>query len=597
MGLWTTFKREYNYLSNMLRMLRSVKDVDPASNKLICDDLEGLVDKYGSNLAFIEDERTQTYDEFETYANRVANWAVLEGCTTGDTVAVFVRNRLEYVAIWFGLTKVGVIPALLNYQLAGPALAHCLNISDAKLLILDHEMRDAWDAAKPDVKGVAKVFAAFGDVDDFPRFDAALLDTPPHRPNGEARQHIKAGEQCMKMFTSGTTGMPKAAKVTHVRAQNYMRGFAAGAKTQASDRMMMVLPLYHATGGLCGVGAALSSGGAVIVRPKFSASTFWDDAIKYEATLFMYVGEICRFLLSSPPHPRERDHKIRWIMGNGLRPEVWPGFISRFNIPHVIEFYGATEGNVSLINIDGPVGAIGRVPNYLKFKFNCDIIRYDVETAMNVRGSDGFCIRSDDEEVGEVIGEIRSDDARFRFDGYENKSATDKKILKNVFKKDDAWFRTGDLMKRDSLGYYYFMDRVGDTYRWKAENVATGEVAAALSKFPGITQANVYGVQVDGYDGRAGMASLVVDGGLDLARLMEHINSALPHYARPVFLRLSSETDTTSTFKFKKTNLVKAGFNPANISDPLYFADPKTKTYRPIDPEVYENILSGQTRL
>lgn len=597
MGLLTTLKRELKYISGAMRMLRSVKTVDPDSDNLICDDLEKLVDKHGKNLAFLEDDQTQTYDEFETYANRVANWALAENCKAGDTVAVFVRNRLEYVAIWFGLTKVGVIPALLNYQLAGPALAHCLNISDAKLLILDYEMQEAWQAAKPDVKGELKVLAAFGDVDDLPRFDAALMDTVPNRPNKDIREGIKAGDQCMKMFTSGTTGMPKAAKVTHVRAQNYMRGFAAAAKTKTTDRMMMVLPLYHATGGLCGVGAALSSGGAVIVRPKFSASTFWDDAIKYEATLFMYVGEICRFLLSTPSHPRERDHKIRWIIGNGLRPEVWPGFVSRFNIPHVIEFYGATEGNVSLINVDGPVGAIGRVPNYLKSIFNCDVIRYDVETAMNVRGSDGFCIRTDDGEVGEVIGEIRSDNARFRFDGYENKSATEKKILNNVFEKDDAWFRTGDLMKRDALGYYYFMDRVGDTYRWKAENVATGEVAAALSKFPGITQANVYGVQAEGYDGRAGMASLVVDGELDLTKLKDHISASLPLFARPVFIRLSKETDTTSTFKFKKTNLVKAGFNPANISDPLYFADPETKSYRPIDPEVYKNILNGKTRL
>ncbi len=597
MGLLTTIKREYHYLSNLLRMLSAVKSVDPDSSNLICDDLEALADKYANNLAFIEDEKTQTYAQMDVYANRVANWALAEGCKPGDTVAVFVRNRLEYVALWFGLTKIGVVPALLNFQLAGPALAHCLNISDAKILILDHEMQEAWTAAKPDVTGNVKVFAALGHIEGLPHFDEALLNTAPHRPSRDIRNGITAGEQCMKMFTSGTTGMPKAAKVTHVRAQNYMRGFAAGAKTNQKDRMMMVLPMYHATGGLCGVGAALSSGGAVIVRPKFSASNFWDEAIKFEATLFMYVGEICRFLLSTPPHPRERDHKIRWIMGNGLRPEVWPGFVARFNIPHVIEFYGATEGNVSLINIDGPVGAIGRVPNYIKSKFNCDIIRYDVETATNVRGSDGFCIRAEDDEVGEVIGEIRSDEARFRFDGYETKSATQKKILRDVFTKDDAWFRTGDLMKRDALGYYYFMDRVGDTFRWKAENVATGEVAAALSKFPGITQANVYGVKVDGYDGRAGMASLVSENEIDLGALKAHIDAALPHYARPVFLRLARETDTTSTFKFKKTNLVKAGFNPANTTDPLYVANSQTGSYEAISPKVYKSILSGALRL
>lgn len=597
MGLLTTLKREIRYISDLTRMLRAVKSVDPASDNLLCDDLEKLTEKYSKNLAFMEDDKSFTFAEFETYANQVANWATSEGCEAGDTVAVFVRNRLEYVAIWFGLTKIGVVPALLNFQLAGTALAHCLNISEAKLAIVDHEMRDAWESAKSELTISVKAFAAFGGVKGLPSFNEAVENSAKTRPSRELRKGIKAGDQCMKMFTSGTTGLPKAAKVTHVRAQNYMRGFAAGAKTTSKDRMMMVLPMYHATGGLCGVGAAISSGGAVIVRPKFSASKFWDDAVQYEATLFMYVGEICRFLLSAPEHPKEKAHKIRWIMGNGLRPEVWPGFVERFNIPHVLEFYGATEGNVSLMNIDGPVGAIGRVPNYLKWKFNCDIIRYDVESASNPRGSNGYCIPAEDDEVGEVIGEIRTGEARFRFDGYENKSATQKKILRNVFKKDDAWFRTGDLMKHDALGYYYFVDRVGDTFRWKAENVATGEVAAVLSKFPHITQANVYGVQVKGYDGRAGMASLVIDGEPDLEALKAHVDCELPHYARPVFLRLSQETDTTSTFKFKKTNLVKAGFDPANISDPLYLADPTTQSYIPIDKSVYKDILAGKIRL
>jgi len=360
---------------------------------------------------------------------------------------------------------------------------------------------------------------------------------------------------------------------------------------------MMVLPLYHATGGLCGVGCALTYGGAVIVRPKFSASKFWDEVSDYGATIFLYVGELCRFLLSSPPHPKERSHNLQWAIGNGLRPEVWEGFVSRFNIPHIIEFYGATEGNVSLVNIDGEVGAVGRIPSYLKFKFNVDIIRYDVETGVNVRGSDGFCIRADHGEVGEVIGEIKSGDARFRFDGYETKKATQKKILRDVFKKGDAWFRTGDLMKRDAQGYYYFMDRVGDTFRWKAENVATGEVAAVISKFPGITQTNVYGVEVPGYDGRAGMAAIVAEKEPDMDALKAHIDKELPHYARPVFLRLSKESDTTSTFKFKKTNLVKAGFDPDNISEPLYVAIPKQDGYQKITKTMFKKITSCEVRL
>ncbi len=597
MGLFSAVQREYKYVSGLLRMLRSVKDVDAASDRLIADELEKRIDKFGPNLAFIEDEKQLTYDDMETYANKVAGWVQAEGCKAGDTVAVFVRNRAEYVPLWLGLTKTGVIPALLNFQLTGAALAHCVNISDAKILIIDHEMLAQWETAKSDLKGAIKTFCAFGEAQDYPSFDLAISNHVPNRPPKSLRKGIIAGDQCMKMFTSGTTGLPKAAKVTHVRAQNYMRGMGAGAKTGPQDRMMMVLPMYHATGGLVGMGAAITNGGAVIVRPKFSATKFWDEAVEYGATMFTYVGELCRFLLSTPPHPQERAHKIRWMMGNGLRPDVWDGFIGRFNIPHVIEFYGATEGNASLINLDGPVGAVGRVPNYLKFKFNLDIIRYDIDSNRNPRGSDGFCIHTDDDEVGELIAEIRTDDARFRFDGYETQEATQKKILRNVFKKGDAWFRTGDLLKKDSLGYYYFMDRVGDTYRWKAENVATGEVAAALSRFEGITQANVYGVKVAGYDGRAGMAAIVAEGDLDLAKLKAHVDANLPHYARPVFLRLSQEAETTSTFKFKKTNLVKAGFDPANISEPLYFASPDSGGYERIDTEVFRTINSGEQRL
>ncbi len=594
----TTLKREASYVGGLARMLRSVKGVDAAGNHLIADELELRVDSFGPRPAFIEDERSWSYSDVEDYANRVAGWCEANGVKTGDTVAVFVRNRLEYVPLWFGLSKRGVIPALINFQLTGKALAHCINISEAKHAVVDMDLVEGWKSARSAIEVDLTEWAAYGAPGEgMEGFDAAVAAQAATRPDKAIRADITAGEQAMKMFTSGTTGLPKAAKVTHVRAQNYMRGLGAGAKAGKDDRMMLVLPLYHATGGLVGMGAAFTNGGASIIRPKFSASTFWDDAVKYGATMFTYVGELCRFLLSCPPHPKEREHKIQWIMGNGLRPEVWEDFVTRFNIPHVIEFYGATEGNVSLINVDGPIGAVGRVPSYLKWKFNIEIVQYDVESGSNPRGSDGFAIRTDDGEVGEVIGEIRNDDPRFRFEGYETKEATQKKILRDVFKPGDAWFRTGDLMKRDGHGYYYFMDRVGDTFRWKAENVATNEVAGQLSEFDGITQANVYGVKVPGYDGKAGMAAIVSEVEPDLAALKAHIDAELPHYARPVFLRLSRESETTSTFKFKKTNLVKAGFDPDRISDPVFFANPKSGAYERVDADTFAKINNGDIRL
>jgi len=593
----SALKREFTYLRDVVRVLRYVKTIDPQSPVLLTDDLESRCDQFSGNLAFIEDGRQWTYAQFDAYANRVAHWAVAQGCKRGDTVGIFVRNRLEYVALWYGLSKVGIIPALINFQLQAKALAHCIAISESKVIIVDTDMAEQWAATQPALDAELKAFAAFGPVGELPDFDADVARQSAERPDKALRAGIIGKDQIMKMFTSGTTGMPKAAKVTHVRAQNYMRGFAAGAKCGPDDRMMMVLPLYHATGGLCGVGCALMKGGAVIVRPKFSASKFWDDAVKYKATLFMYVGELCRFLLSAPPNPNERKHNIRYIIGNGLREEVWRSFVARFNIPAVIEFYGATEGNVSLINLNGRVGAIGRVPSYLKSRFNIEIVAHDVESGTIPRGSDGFCILAGHGETGELLGEIRPDDARFRYDGYEDERATQKKILRNVVTKDDAWFRTGDLVRRDAQGFIYFVDRVGDTFRWKAENVATGEVAAVLSQNPNIVQANVYGVEVPGADGRAGMASIVTSGKLDLEKLYADVAAALPHYARPVFLRIGKETDTTGTFKFKKTNLVKDGFNPKNTNDALYVSNPLSGAYEPIDADMFSKIMNGDLRL
>lgn len=597
MSLLSIAKREIEYVSGMMRMLKFVKTVDSESDRGVADDLEAQCDSFAGNLAFIEDERRWTYAQFDAYANRLANWALEGGFKPGDCVAIFARNRLEYVALWYGLSKVGVVAALLNNQLQAKALAHCVNISDAKAIIVDHELIGAWESAQHHLSTPVRALTAFGPAGNYESFDDALSAQSETRPDRSHRAGILASQEVMKMFTSGTTGLPKAAKVTHVRAQNYLRGFASGSKATPNDRMMMVLPLYHATGGLCGVGCALMKGGAVIVRPKFSASKFWDEAVEYKATLFMYVGELCRFMLSAPPTLNERKHKIRMIIGNGLREEVWRSFVARFNIPGVIEFYGATEGNVSLININGRVGAIGRIPKYLKSRFNAEVVAHDVESGTIVRKSNGFCKLASPSETGELLGEIREDDPRFRYDGYQDKAASEKKIVRNVLKKGDAYFRTGDLVRRDKDGYIYFIDRIGDTFRWKAENVATGEVAAALSSFEGITQANVYGVKVPGADGRAGMGSLVVDGDIDLTALHKHMAAALPSYARPVFLRIGQATDTTGTFKFKKTQLVKDGFDPSRIQDALYVANPISGEYELIDADLYAKINSGELRL
>ena len=406
MNIFSKLIGEYKFIKKSKRMLAAVEDISSDSTNLVPDDIERIVDQYPNNIAFIDDEREWTYTQFDAYANQVANWALAQGCKRGDTIAVFLPNRLEYVAVWFGLAKIGVIPALINYQLRAAALAHCVTISHANIAIVDSELMDAWQSAQADLPEDVAVFCAFGVRKKCASFDKEISVQDNTRPKADTRAGATAGDIFMKMFTSGTTGMPKAAKMTHTRGQYYLRGFVVASGAKSTDRTMMVLPMYHGTGGLCGVGLALTVGGAVIVRPKFSATSFWGDAVKHKATLFMYVGELCRFLLNAPAGSNDRAHQLRCIVGNGLRPEVWSEFVERFNIPHVVEFYGATEGNISMMNFSGKVGAVGRIPNYLRSKTNGDLIKFDVETNTHIKGEDGFLQRTDVGEIGELIGEI-----------------------------------------------------------------------------------------------------------------------------------------------------------------------------------------------
>ena len=597
MGLFAAIRREYIFITAMRATLARLKHIDPESDFLLPDEMELAVDRFYDNTAFTEGERHWTFGEFDACANRVANWAVAQGYQAGDTIALFSQNRLDYVAIWYGLSKVGVITALLNTALVGNSLEHCITVSGARAVISDEHLLDAVRAVKAQSGATWPLWCAGAAPQGVLSLDEALQDTPSERPDRSRRAGFLAGDVVLKMFTSGTTGLPKAALVTHARAQRYMNTFSGAVRAGPKDRMLMVLPLYHATGGLCGVGTALLTGGTVVVERRFSATRFWDEAVRSGATMFMYVGELCRFLVNTPETPAEHRHKIRAMIGNGLRPDVWVRFRERFRIRKIVEFYGATEGNVGLMNVDGQVGAIGRIPWYARKYFNVELIRLDPETFEPLRGPDGFCQRTAVNEPGEALGRIDPHDSRYRFDGYGSRDETQKKLLRDVFEKGDVYFRTGDLMRRDRHGYYYFVDRVGDTFRWMAENVSTNEVAEAFAAFPGISQVNVYGVAVPGYDGRAGMAAYVAQGEIDFHKLYAYLADSLPAFAIPVFLRQQKAAQTTDTFKFRKVELVKEGFDPDVISDPLYVLDRAAQTYLPLTRTLYRQILSGKFRL
>ncbi len=592
-------RRELRFLSGLRRTLGRVRDVKPDSSTLACDDLEAAVDRHAQKPAIVFEGRTLTYAQLDALANRYAHWATGRGIKKGDVVALFAPNRIEYLAVWFGLSKVGVATALINNQLTGSGLAHCLEASGAAHLILDAETAPAFEAVAGGLKRAMTAWwlGSPPGVRSDRDLDRALKGVSSLRPTREtARYGITAKDLALLIFTSGTTGLPKAARVTHVRAQLYMRGFAAATDGRPGDRLYCTLPLHHATGGLCAVGAALLNGGTLLLKKRFSASSFWSDCAEQGATLFVYIGELCRFLVNAPESPDEHRHKIRLAFGNGLRAEVWERMAERFRIPQIMEFYGATEGNVSMINFDGKVGAVGRAPRYLRKRVNFRLARFDTEAGEVVRGAGGRAQEARPGEVGEMLGEIRADDARSSFAGYADKASTERKILRDAFAPGDAWFRTGDLMRQDGLGYVYFVDRVGDTFRWKGENVATGEVAAVLSRAPGVAEADVYGVEAPGAEGRAGMAALVTGPGFDLGALARVVDANLPPYARPLFLRLRAAIETTGTFKYRKLDAVAEGFDPARVGDPLYWREPGGG-YAPLDAAAHARIAAGEVRL
>ena len=596
MGLFESVRREYIYISCIARTLLRIRWLKPDATRTIVDIVEEQAARTPGAVAILYQDRTLTYRNLDDGANRYANWALGEGITRGDAVVLLMENRPEYLMAWLGLLKLGAVVALINTNLKGNALVHSISIAGARHAIIGAELAESWAEAAPAIDPLPAAWITGGRAVGARDLDAALDAASQAPPDKSARAGLTAKDTAFYIYTSGTTGLPKAANFTHMRMLFMMYGFAGGLNVKPADRIYCALPLYHATGGICAVGMALTTGAALIIKRKFSATEFWRDCRFYRATIFQYIGELCRYLLNAPPDAEDGVHTIRAISGNGLRPEIWPGFQKRFAIPRIVEFYGATEGNVSMLNYDGTVGAVGRMPGYMRSIMKIRLARFDIEQQKPVRGADGFCVECEVGEVGEAVGGI-SNMPGHTFDGYTSHEDTGKKILTGAFKKGDAWFRTGDLMRRDEHGYFYFVDRIGDTFRWKGENVATSEVAEALGVVDGIAEVNVYGVTVPGRDGRAGMAALVAASGFDVAMLGEKIAANLAAFARPVFVRLRPEMEITGTFKLKKTDLVKEGFDPGRIDDPLYWYNPASARYEALSKEVYDAILAGTVKL
>ncbi|MFB6447781.1 long-chain-acyl-CoA synthetase [Bradyrhizobium tunisiense] len=580
-----------------LKAIELTARIETLPGRLFADVIDDWAQRQPDRVALVTDDTSLDYLGLSKRINRYARWACSVGVTKGDIVALIMPNGIDYVAAWLGISRVGGVVALLNTKLVGQSLAHCIDVAKPRHIIVAHELTEIFESSTPHLKTQAKVWT-HGDARSDRAIDVALavLDDAPLSPL--ERGEVTIDDRALLIYTSGTTGLPKAASISHRRILNWGFWFAGLTGATPQDRLYDCLPLFHSVGGIVAPCSMLAAGGSVVIAEKFSASHFWPDIVRHDCTLFQYIGELCRYLLKAPPSEYENRHRLRLVCGNGLRGDIWDDFQARFAIPRILEFYAATEGNFSLFNVEGQPGAIGRVPPLLAHRFPANLVKLDPDSGMPLRNEEGFCLACARGEAGEAIGRIgTADEGGGRFEGYTDAGETEKKIVRNVFAKGDAWFRTGDLMRIDDKGFFHFVDRIGDTFRWKGENVATSEVNDAMRDFTGVVDATTYGVAISGADGRAGMSAIVVNEGFDIEALPAHLAQRLPAYARPVFIRISSEIDATETFKQKKGDLARDGFDPAAISDRLFMADPRSGAYVTLDAEAFARILDGSIRL
>ncbi len=538
-----------------------------------------------NDIAFIFEGDEITWKEADEQTNKYAGFLKSQNINKGDCFAILMDNSPDFLMLLLASFRVGSLAALINTTVSGEGLKHVIGISDVKLITAGASHLEKLSSALGDSD--LKNIPIFGmednekipdQVEDIKKLSKQFSTFIPYQP---IMKDVAA-----YIFTSGTTGLPKAALVDHAKL---VKGSFAGHflcfNFNKNDRLYMTLPLYHSTGLILGWAASLRSGCPNVIKSKFSASDFWNDVKKYNVNKFIYVGELCRYLMNLPPSDGDKDNPITQISGNGLRPDIWESFQKRFNISKIVEIYGATEAVGMTINSFGRSGMIGRK------RSDSTIIHCNKDDGSPILNDEGFCTKVSEGETGLYIQKISSS---AKFQGYLDAQASNKKILQNVFKTGDQYFNTGDLITLHDNNWLSFADRVGDTYRWKSENVSTMEVAAILNNASGVMDCNVYGVQIDSAEGKAGMAAMNVSDEFSFISFIEHVNKNLNTFQKPYFLRLTKEMQTTGTFKHQKEDLKKQGFNPSLIKDKLYFL--QKNNYVEIDQALYNRIHSGDER-
>jgi fatty-acyl-CoA synthase len=521
-----------------------------------------------------------TYGECNRRANRWAAVLTDRGVGQGDVVAVMAHNSPDVVIAMLAIVKLGAIAGLVNHNQRGDVLEHSLGLLSAGILVRDDESAEAVTTVPSDAVPAATL--TFADLDA--EGDALAADDPGANANPAITDSLRAENAAFYIFTSGTTGYPKASIMSHGRWHLAMIGMGGAAvRLRSDDVMFCALPMYHNNALTVSLGSVLAAGACLAVSEKFSASRFWDEIIEADATAFCYIGELCRYLLAQPPKPVDRAHRVRMAVGNGLRPEIWDEFQSRFGIDRIVEFYSASESNIGFANIFGLRNTVGFSPQLRA------IVEVDVATGEPIRDARGRCRRVPRGQPGLLLGHIS---ALSRLDGYTDPEATEKKIVRDVFRRGDAYFNTGDLVYSQGFGHIAFADRLGDTFRWKGENVATTEVEAVLNDVPGIVESVVYGVEVPGTDGRAGMAAIVVDGEPDWAGIADTVAAKLPPYAVPLFVRVVPQIAQTSTFKSQRVALRDEGYSDVGDDELRVFH--RDRGYTPFYPEFVDELAIGR---
>ncbi|PSN73242.1 long-chain fatty acid transporter-like protein [Corynespora cassiicola Philippines] len=547
--------------------------------------------------------KTYTYGEFFDAINRVGNWLINDlGVQVGEIVALDGGNGPEYMMLWFALDGIGAITSFVNWNLTGAALLHCIKLCESRYIIADSDVRSNVEPCRAEVEEIGVQIKYYD-----PTFISSLSDSTP-TPESR-RENISVESLRSLLYTSGTTGLPKGVMMSTGRELLVGYMTAKSLNLKPSDRMYTCMPLYHgAAHGLCTT-PMIHAGATIVLGRKFSHKTFWPEVAKSKANMIQYVGELCRYLVNGPPNEYERAHCVQMAWGNGMRPDVWEAFRDRFGIPIIHELYAATDGLGATFNRnEGPftantIGLRGLIWNW-RHKNQEVRVKMDVDTEDILRDERGFAVRCGVNEPGQVLHRLTPETLPGTPAYYKNDQATENRRITDVFEKGDMWFKSGDMMRQDSDGRVFFVDRLGDTFRWKSENVSTNEVADMMGAFPQIAETNVYGVQVPGYDGRAGAASIVLAQGVteasfDFQGLAGHARAVLPGYAVPLFLRVTPQLEYTGTLKIQKGRLKREGIDLEKVTgnDGFYWLPPGSDRYLPYTMKDWENIKSRKVRL